>query len=101
MSLVELQDFHLSIWRKVRLFSTESGFFFILQVLPLLLDSLSVLDPDILNKDLIYSSLLVLSGFLVDEKGEATTHGMTFPCPLTPNSEAAWNEIISIKIEHS
>lgn len=40
------------------------------KVLPLLLDSLSVLDPDILNKDLIYSLLLVLSGFLVDEKGK-------------------------------
>lgn len=40
------------------------------KVLPLLLDGLSVLDPDILNKDLIYSLLLVLSGFLVDEKGK-------------------------------
>ncbi|KAI0496487.1 hypothetical protein KFK09_022804 [Dendrobium nobile] len=40
------------------------------KVLPLLLDSLSVLDSDILNKDLIYSLLLVLSGFLIDEKGK-------------------------------
>ncbi|KAG0488962.1 hypothetical protein HPP92_007773 [Vanilla planifolia] len=40
------------------------------KVIPLLLDALSVLDIDVLNKDLVYSLLLVLSGFLIDEKGK-------------------------------
>ncbi|KAK8958400.1 hypothetical protein KSP40_PGU015359 [Platanthera guangdongensis] len=40
------------------------------KVLPLLLDGLSVLNLDIVNKDLIYCLLLVLSGFLMDEKGK-------------------------------
>lgn len=40
------------------------------KVLPLLFDGLSVLDLDIVNKDLIYSLILVLSGFLMDEKGK-------------------------------
>ncbi|PKA57230.1 hypothetical protein AXF42_Ash002534 [Apostasia shenzhenica] len=40
------------------------------KVIPLLLEALSALDGDIMNKDLLYCLLLVLSGFLMDEKGK-------------------------------
>ncbi|CAN6456758.1 unnamed protein product [Victoria cruziana] len=40
------------------------------KIIPLLLDGLSILSEDQLNKNLIYSLLLVLSGILVDENGK-------------------------------
>uniref|UniRef100_A0A1D1Z4H7 MMS19 nucleotide excision repair protein n=1 Tax=Anthurium amnicola TaxID=1678845 RepID=A0A1D1Z4H7_9ARAE len=42
------------------------------KVIPFLLDAISVLSLDNLNKDLIYSLLLVLSGMVMDEKGRET-----------------------------
>lgn len=43
-----------------------------LQLLPVLLDAISLLSEDILNKDMIYNLLLVFSGLLMDK------HGMLF-----------------------
>ncbi|XP_077210194.1 ARM repeat superfamily protein isoform X2 [Tasmannia lanceolata] len=40
------------------------------KLIPSLLDGLSMLSPDILNKDLTYSLLLVLSGIIMDENGK-------------------------------
>ncbi|XP_021749612.1 MMS19 nucleotide excision repair protein homolog isoform X2 [Chenopodium quinoa] len=42
------------------------------KLLPLLLDVISVLSEDILNKDMIYNLLLVLSGLLMDKFGQDT-----------------------------
>ncbi|XP_021765348.1 MMS19 nucleotide excision repair protein homolog isoform X2 [Chenopodium quinoa] len=42
------------------------------KLLPLLLDVISVLSEDILNKDMIYNLLLVLSGLLMDKIGQDT-----------------------------
>ncbi|KAG0488993.1 hypothetical protein HPP92_007804 [Vanilla planifolia] len=50
------------------------------KVIPLLLDALSVLDIDVLNKDLVYSLLLVLSGFLIDEKAHSGNSNPMFDC---------------------
>ncbi|KAL9247367.1 hypothetical protein vseg_020808 [Gypsophila vaccaria] len=40
------------------------------KILPVLVDVISVLSEDLLNKDLIYSLLLVLSGLLLDKNGQ-------------------------------
>ncbi|KAG1346602.1 putative MMS19 nucleotide excision repair protein [Cocos nucifera] len=40
------------------------------KILPSLMDSLAMLSEDVLNKDLIYSLLLVLSGILMDDNGK-------------------------------
>jgi len=42
----------------------------ILQILLVIVDSLVKLSVDIQDKDLVYNLLLVLSGMLMDEKGE-------------------------------
>lgn len=42
-----------------------------LQLVPVLLEILSMLTEDIQNKDLVYSLLLVLSGILIEENGNA------------------------------
>lgn len=42
-----------------------------LQLMPVLLDGLSLLSEDILDKDKLYSLLLVLSGILTDKNGNA------------------------------
>lgn len=42
-----------------------------LQLVPVLLEILSMLSEDIQNKDLVYSLLLVLSGILIEENGNA------------------------------
>ena len=42
----------------------------ILQILLVIVDSLAKLSVDIQDKDLVYNLLLVLSGMLMDEKGE-------------------------------
>lgn len=39
------------------------------QVIPLLLDYLSYLREDVLNKDVLYNVVLVMSGILIDKKG--------------------------------
>ncbi|KAM7476006.1 hypothetical protein LguiB_023249 [Lonicera macranthoides] len=40
------------------------------KLIPIILDGLPVLSEDILNKDIIYNVLLVLSGILMDKKGQ-------------------------------
>lgn len=42
--------------------------------MPILLDGLSVLSEDILDKDKLYSLLLVLSGILTDKNGNANVN---------------------------
>ncbi|KAK9690173.1 hypothetical protein RND81_09G109300 [Saponaria officinalis] len=42
------------------------------KLLPVLVDVISILSEDLLNKDLIYSLLLVLSGLLLDKNGQDT-----------------------------
>lgn len=42
------------------------------QILLVMADSLAKLSVDIQDKDLVYNLLLVLSGMLMDEKGEVT-----------------------------
>ena len=42
----------------------------ILQILLVIVESLAKLSVDIQDKDLVYNLLLVLSGMLMDEKGE-------------------------------
>lgn len=42
--------------------------FSLFQLIPILVDSLFVLSEDILNKDIVYCILLVLSGIMTDKK---------------------------------
>lgn len=41
-----------------------------MQLIPILLDCLSILSMDVLDKDIIYNVLLVVSGILTDSNGE-------------------------------
>lgn len=43
---------------------------FLFQILLVMVDSIAKLSQDVKDKDLVYSILLVLSGMLMDEKGE-------------------------------
>lgn len=45
-----------------------------MQIVPTLADALAMLSLDILNKDLIYSLLLVVSGILMDDNGVLIFH---------------------------
>lgn len=42
----------------------------IFQLIPMVLDSLKLLSKDVLDKDIMYSLLLVLSGILTDKNGK-------------------------------
>ena len=41
-----------------------------LQLIPLLIDGLTILSEDVQNRDIVYNLLLVLSGILTDKNGE-------------------------------
>lgn len=48
--------------------------------MPIMLDGLSVLSEDILDKDKLYSLLLVLSGILTDKNGNANVNAGVCVC---------------------
>lgn len=48
--------------------------------MPIMLDGLSVLSEDILDKDKLYSLLLVLSGILTDKNGNAKVNAGVCVC---------------------
>lgn len=48
--------------------------YFLLQVIPPLLEGLSASSLDVLNKEMTYNLLLVLSGILMDENGKILLH---------------------------
>ena len=41
-----------------------------LQLIPLLIDGLTILSEDVQNRDIVYNLLIVLSGLLTDKNGE-------------------------------